>query len=183
MDDMARLVEPLIPPLRRYARALLHDRHVADDVVQDCLERVITRWHQRRRHEDTRKWVFAILHNLAMDHLRRIRPRTRDVSLDTVEDTMLAVPPVQEDQLHYGDVLRALEQLSDDQRSVVLLISVEDMSYEEAAQVLDVPTGTVTSRLARARERLLRIMRDTVMGHAGDNTRSASSHPVLRKVK
>jgi RNA polymerase sigma-70 factor (ECF subfamily) len=178
---MVRLVEPLIPALRRYARALLRDRHSADDLVQDCLERAISRWPQRRDGGDTRKWMFAILHNLAMDHLRRVRPRAGDVPLDAVDETSLAVPPSQEDHLCYGDVLRALEQLPEQQRSVVLLISVEEMSYEEAAKVLDVPTGTVTSRLARARERLLRIMRGAATDQA--EARSAGGNPALRRVK
>lgn len=180
---MVRLVEPLIPSLRRYATALLHDRHAADDLVQDCLERAVTRWHQRRDEGDTRKWVFAILHNLAMDHLRRIRPRAGDLQLDAVEEAALAVAPSQEDRLRYGDVLRALDQLPEEQRSVVLLISVEDMSYEEAAKVLGVPAGTVTSRLARAREKLLRIMRDPVGHSAGAPAGTAGNSNVLRRVK
>jgi RNA polymerase sigma-70 factor (ECF subfamily) len=180
---MMRLVEPLIPGLRRYARALLHDRSAADDVVQDCLERVVARWHQRRDDGDARKWVFAILHNLAMDQLRRARPRAGDVPLDAVDDAMLAVRPAQEDGLRYRDVLRALEQLPDEQRSVLLLVSVEDMSYEEAAKVLDIPTGTVTSRLSRAREKLLRIMRGAVTVDSRGNAPAAASRAVLRRVK
>lgn len=178
-----RLVEPLIPALRRYARALLHDRARADDLVQDCLERVIVRWGQRRNDGDTRKWVFAILHNLAMDQLRRARPRAHDVPLEAVDDAMLAVRAAQEDGLRYGDVLRALEQLPDEQRSVLLLVSVEDMTYEEAARVLDIPTGTVTSRLARAREKLLRIMRGAVTGGSRGDAPAGGNRPVLRSVK
>ncbi|ANN80647.1 RNA polymerase sigma factor [Bordetella flabilis] len=180
---MMRLVEPLIPSLRRYARALLHDRSAADDLVQDCLERVIGRWHQRRDGGDARKWVFAILHNLAMDQLRRARPRGGDVPLDAVDDAALAVRGSQEDGLHYGDVLRALEQLPEEQRSVLLLVSVEDMTYEEAAKVLDIPTGTVTSRLSRAREKLLRIMRGAVTVDPRSNAPEATGRAVLRRVK
>ncbi|ANN72133.1 RNA polymerase subunit sigma [Bordetella bronchialis] len=186
MDDMMRLVEPLIPALRRYARALLRDKSLADDLVQDCLERVIARWHQRRDVADTRKWVFAILHNLAMDHLRRARPRNADLTLDQVDDDALAVRPSQEDGLRYGDVLRALEQLPDEQRSVLLLVSVEDMTYEEAAKVLDIPTGTVTSRLARAREKLLRILHGAMTaggGRVDGQARAVPGRPVLRRVK
>lgn len=77
--DMVRQIEPLIPALRRYARALLRDRAAADDLVQDCLERAVSRWHQRRADGDTRSWIFTILHNLAMTgeaqpaHLRRMK--------------------------------------------------------------------------------------------------------------
>ena len=73
MKDMMLLVEPLIPALRRYARALLRDRSAADDLVQDCLEHAISRWHQRRPDGNARSWVFAILHNLASNQLRQIR--------------------------------------------------------------------------------------------------------------
>lgn len=70
-DDMMRLVEPLIPALRRYARALLRDAVAADDLVQDCLERVIGRWHQHRADGNARTWVFTILHNLAVNRLKQ----------------------------------------------------------------------------------------------------------------
>ena len=70
MDDMVALIEPMIPALRRYARALLRDRAAADDLVQDCLERAIGRWHQRRADGDPRTWIFTILHNLAVTRLQ-----------------------------------------------------------------------------------------------------------------
>lgn len=175
MNDMMRLVEPMIPALRRYARALLHERDLADDLVQDCLERVIARWHQRRDDGDTRKWVFAILHNLAMDRLRQNAARAAHLPLDEVSETALATRATQEDGLRYCEVLRALDELPAEQRSVLLLVSVEDMSYAEASRVLGIPTGTVMSRLARAREKLLRLMR------AGNS--APQPRPALRRVK
>src|ERR1700692_3764909 len=71
MADMANLIEPVIPALRRYARTFVRDAGAADDLVQDTLERAISRWHQRRSDGDTRTWLFTILHNLAVNHLRR----------------------------------------------------------------------------------------------------------------
>lgn len=71
MNDLVRLVEPLIPALRRYARSLLGEHAAADDLVQDTLERIITRWHQRRADGDARTWVFTILHRLAINRLRQ----------------------------------------------------------------------------------------------------------------
>jgi RNA polymerase sigma-70 factor (ECF subfamily) len=158
MTDIIAAIEPMIPSLRRYARALLRDRSAADDLVHDCLERTIARWHQRRPDGNARTWVFAILHNLAMNRLRQAARRGPHVALDDADDTALARAPAQEANLRYGDLLRALAALSDDQRAVLLLVSVEDLSYAEAARVLDVPIGTVMSRLSRARERLHRLL-------------------------
>jgi RNA polymerase sigma factor (sigma-70 family) len=158
VTDIMVLVGPLIPPLRRYAGALLHDRDAADDLVQDCLERVISHWHQRRADGDTRSWVFTILHNLAVNRMQQSARRGRHVELDDADEAAIARAPNQEDRLRHRDLLRAMETLSEDQRSVLLLVSVEDLPYAEAARVLDIPIGTVMSRLARAREKLSRAM-------------------------
>lgn len=154
MNDMMRLIEPLIPALRRYGRALLHDRTAADDLVQDCLERAITRWHQRRAEGDVRTWLFAILHNLAVNQMRRTASRGSHVPIDTADDTAVARSPDQESGLRYRELLRQVAELPQEQRSVLLLVSVEDLSYAEAAGVLGIPIGTVMSRLSRAREKL-----------------------------
>ncbi|MFC3675327.1 sigma-70 family RNA polymerase sigma factor [Ferrovibrio xuzhouensis] len=160
MSDMLHLIEPLIPALRRYARALLRERAAADDLVQDCLERAIGRWHLRRADGNVQGWLFAILHNLAINRLRQSQSRGRHIAIEDAGEAVLSQPPAQEDGLHHGDVLRALDLLPEDQRSVLLLVSVEDLSYAEAAAVLGVPVGTVMSRLARGRERLRGILED-----------------------
>lgn len=153
MDDMLHQVEPLIPALRRYARALMRDRASADDLVQDCLERAISRWHQRRD-GDLRAWLFAILHNLAVNQFRRTASRGRHVPIDETNEDSFGEAASQEQKLMYQDVLAKLARLPADQRAVLLLVAVEDLSYAEAAKVLDIPLGTVMSRLSRARERL-----------------------------
>jgi len=156
---MLQLVEPMIPKLRRYARALVREEASADDLVQDCLEKVITHWDSRHSIDDTRSWVFAILHNLAMSALRR-RTRTdgTHVPIEDIDESLLPVQGNQEDALHFRDVMGAVQALPAEQRSVLLLVSVEDLSYAEVARVLDIPIGTVMSRLSRAREKLLRLM-------------------------
>ena len=156
MDEMARLIEPMIPALRRYARSLLPDRAAADDLVQDCLERAITNWGQRRSDGSVRSWVFTILHNLAISGLRQSARRGQPMSIEDASEASAAQPPQQEDALRRADVLAALSRLPDEQRSALLLVSVEDLSYAEAAKVLGVPIGTVMSRLSRGRERLRR---------------------------
>src|ERR1700686_4588538 len=119
MKDMMGLVEPLIPSLRRYARSLLREPAAADDLVQDTLERAISRWHQRRSDGDTRTWLFTILHNLALNHLRRASRRGRQVPFDDAGESDVAVPSTQEDALRRDDILGAVGQLPNDHGSVL----------------------------------------------------------------
>ncbi|HEY8288578.1 MAG TPA: sigma-70 family RNA polymerase sigma factor [Acetobacteraceae bacterium] len=155
---MALLIEPLIPALRRYARAMTQDRSAADDLVQDCLERAISRWHQLRAGGDARAWIFTILHNLAINRLRQVQRRGRHVAIEDADDPALSRPATQEDALRQRDILQALATLSAEQRNVLLLVSIEDLSYAEAATVLGIPIGTVMSRLSRGREALRQAM-------------------------
>src|ERR1700752_4176003 len=153
MKDMLLQVEPLIPALRRYARALVRNRAAADDLVQDCLERAVSRW-QQRGDGSVRAWLFAILHNLAVDQFRKIASRGRHVTIDETSEGHLSEAASQEYRVMYQDVLNKLAKLPEEQRSVLLLVAVEDLSYADAAKVLRIPVGTVMSRLSRARERL-----------------------------
>jgi RNA polymerase sigma-70 factor (ECF subfamily) len=175
MSEMLLLVEPQIPALRRYARALTRDRAAADDLVQDCLERAISHWHQWRKEGNPRAWLFSILHNLAMHRLAKAAP-VRHVAIEDAEESALSRPAQQPDRIQHRDLLRALDQLNDAQRSVLLLVGVEDLSYAEAARILDVPIGTVMSRLSRAREKLAQIME----GNAVD---IPATQTVLRRIK
>jgi RNA polymerase sigma-70 factor (ECF subfamily) len=167
MEDMLRQVEPLIPALRRYARALVRNAAVADDLVQDCLERAIRHWYQRRE-GDPRRWLFAILHNLAVSQFRQSAARGRHVTIDETNEKEFVRNAVQEQQLMCRDALRKLAQLPSDLRAVLLLVAVEDLSYADAAKVLDVPIGTVMSRLSRARENLQREMNGTASDVSGN---------------
>ena len=153
MNDMLLQVEPLIPALRRYARALVRNAATADDLVQDCLERAVSRWHQRRD-TDARSWLFAILHNLAIDQFRRSAARGPHVAIDETSEDAFGQDAEQEQKLMVREVMEKLARLPEDQRAVLLLVAVEDLSYAEAAKVLNIPVGTVMSRLSRARERL-----------------------------
>ena len=152
MSDPGALLEPLIPALRRYAYALLRDHAAADDLVQDTLERALSRWTSRRSDGALRPWLFAILRNLHIDAHRQARRRGVQVEIDEVDHGETAAH--QEAALEARDVLATLEQLPEEQKSLLLLIGVEDFSYDEAARILGVPIGTVMSRLSRARQRL-----------------------------
>ena len=153
MDEAKRLVE-LIPRLRRYARALVGDRTTADDLVQDTLERAWAKLHLYRRGTDLRAWLFTVMHNV---HVNRIRA-TR--ATDPLDDEMpeLAQPQREPDALLIRDLDRAIGRLPADQRSVLLLVTLEEMSYDEVARTLGIPIGTVMSRLSRAREKLRAMM-------------------------
>jgi len=155
MQDMLLQVEPVIPALRRYARALVRNRANADDLVQDCLERAVSHWYQRRG-GDVRAWLFTILHNLAINQFRQSASRGRHVPIDETNEDNFGEAAAQEQKLMYQDAMNKLAKLPEDQRAVLLLVAVEDLSYAEAAKVLNIPVGTVMSRLSRARERLQR---------------------------
>jgi RNA polymerase sigma-70 factor (ECF subfamily) len=139
-----------IPRLRRYARALTGDTSRAEDLVQDTLERALSRWILWRP-GNLRAWLFTIMHNIFVNQIRSAAP------LDYRPDELvpeLSVRPEQDDGLGLRDLDKALQQLSVDQRETLLLVTLEELSYEEAAKVLGVPVGTIMSRLYRARERL-----------------------------
>lgn len=174
MDDLQQRISPMIPALRRYATALLGHRMLADDIVQDCLERVITHWNQRRKDEDTRQWVFAILHNLAVSEMRRNTRRGVHIDIDQLPPDALVTPPNQEDAVRLGELLDAVNRLPEEQRSVLLLVAVEGMSYAQTAEILGVQTGTVMSRLSRARDKLAQTL---------DGTADAPARSPLRRVK
>lgn len=164
MPDQAVLIEPHIPGLRRFACALLRgDRHSADDLVQDCLERALSRWHLLRSEGDVRGWLYTILYNRFLsDQHRRRRRGVHDALLEVTETELPGVEGGQNSALEHRDLLRAFATLPEEQRSVLVLIAVEDLSYEAAARVLGVPIGTVMSRLSRARERLRHLMNGEV---------------------
>lgn len=146
------LIVACIPSLRRYARGLTGDRERADDLVQDTLERAWSRFSRWQRRGELRAWMFGIMHNQFIDNVRA-QHRRADFQADT-ELPDIAVRATQADGLELRDLDRCLLQLPPELRAVILLVGVEQFSYREAALALDVPLGTVMSRLSRGRERL-----------------------------
>ncbi len=144
----------LIPRLRRYARALLGDRAAADDLVQDTLERAWLKLHLYQSGTNLRAWLFTVMHNV---HVNRLRGRREEESLDESMYELVASQPAT-DGLLIRDLDRAVRSLPDEQREVLLLVVLEDMSYEQTAQTLSIPIGTVMSRLSRACEKLRLIL-------------------------
>jgi len=138
-----------IPRLRRYARSLLFDAHAADDLVQTTLERALGHWHQFDQHRDILVWVIGIAHNAHMDDLRR---QSRNVSV-SLDDAGELVAPAAEPGLRL-DLMAALRRLPGEQREPLLLVTLEQLSYAECAELLHIPIGTVMSRISRGRAAL-----------------------------
>lgn len=158
--------EEHIPRLRRYAAALVRDRTRADDLVQDTLERGLRKFTLFRRGSDLRAWLFTIMHNVYVNQIRStasanaLGMQTLDVEPESLDNTAALL-----------DLSNAFQRLAPEQRELILLVSLEQLSYEETAKVLDIPIGTVMSRLSRARERLRALI-------SGEET-----EPYLRRVK
>lgn len=144
-----------IPRLRRYARALVGERHAADDLVQDTLERAINKFHLWRPGSDLRAWLFAIMHNVFVNQFRARAARPEEPIDETLEIAAAVSSP---DGLELRDLDAALARLPLEQREVLLLVGLEELSYAEASKALGIPIGTVMSRLFRGRERLRTLM-------------------------
>src|SRR3954453_20759341 len=157
MTDFARLLEAEIPRLRRYARALTRDVVRADDLVQSCLARAVAKQHLWQPGTDLRAWLFTLLHN---QHVNDVRRSVREGINVSIEDAapVLTIQPNAIDVLQLRDLEKALGQLAQEQRQVILLIGMEGMTYEDAASLLGVPIGTVRSRLSRGRDQLRNLM-------------------------
>jgi RNA polymerase sigma-70 factor (ECF subfamily) len=169
MEFSAELAGEL-PHLRRFARALCGDASLADDLVQDCVERALTKSHLYDPSRPLRAWAYAILRNIFISGLRR---SGRSAVVKTVDELVAgedAVAPDQEDRLAVGSVASALDRLSAQHREVIVLVALEELSYRDVAEILGVPLGTVMSRLSRAREHLKQLLEDR-------------GHTVLRRVK
>jgi len=151
-----RDIEAEIPRLRRYARALTRDVVIADDLVQDCLTRALGKLHLWQEGSDLRAWLFTILHNQYVNHIRRAVREGVFVGFNESEP-LLSHTPQQGKRLELRDLERAIVKLPEEQRSVVLLVGLEGMRYEEVAAVLGVPVGTIRSRLSRGREALRKL--------------------------
>ena len=160
-----------VPALRRYARVLTGDAWAADDLVQDTLERACRKWLLWRSGSNLRAWLFTLMHHLYLNQ-RRGAPPSPALDIDTLNEGLAAPPSGTDDAL---DLERCLLRLPAEQRAVLLLVALEDMPYAEAARVLQIPVGTVMSRLARARARLRELMEPVAQ--------AASQPAALRRLK
>lgn len=156
-ENKRELLIAEIPRLRRYAIALLRDRVAADDLVQDVVLRGLDRLHLWRDGTNMRTWLFTIMHNLHANDMRRLS-RTADTQPLDVAELTHGTPPEQESAVELSQLSNAISRLPLAQRQVLLLVGLEGFSYADAAKALDVPVGTVMSRLSRTREELRRTL-------------------------
>jgi RNA polymerase sigma-70 factor (ECF subfamily) len=143
-----------ITSLRRYAYVLCRNHADADDLVQEALLKAIAAAHTYRSGKDLRSWLFSILHNTFVSHKRQYARRARAARFLDSTLREVGVKPAQEARVEVRDTLNMLSRLGPDQQAALVLIAVEGMSYAEAAEALDIPLGTLMSRLARGREEL-----------------------------
>ena len=170
MPEFITELEQCIPALRRYAYSLLYKQDEADDLVQDCLERAIKKQSLWQQGSSLRAWLFTMQHNLYINQLKNISRQP----LMTAETEQLThgLEPYKSDVL-IRDIDFCMRQLPDNQRQILLLVTIEGFSYKEVGRIVDIPLGTVMSRLSRARKTLQALM----------NGETAPTQPVLRSIK
>ncbi|MCX7304632.1 MAG: RNA polymerase sigma factor [Hyphomicrobiales bacterium] len=160
MDQRRTAILAEIPRLRRYARALLRDRDSADDLVQDCLERALSRLDNWTSDENPRRWLFTIMHHLFVDQTRRTKRRAEVVMMPLEGSEAMSVPADQTESVASREIMDALQAISPDRRAALVIVGVEGFSYAEAATMLGIPAGTLMSRVARGREELRGLLDD-----------------------
>ena len=152
-QDLCEEMVVHVAGLRRYAMLLVGDPVDADDIVQDTLMRVLAQARGWREVRELKPYLFATLHNVHIEYTRRRKRTGPSIDIDDVV-SLLSSPATQHKRLELRDLAQALTKLPLEQREVVLLVGVEGMSYSEVAEAVDVPIGTVMSRLSRGREAL-----------------------------
>ncbi len=156
MDGFERELAGLLPRLRRFARSLTRDHADADDLVQLSLERALNARAQWQPGTRLDSWMYRIMKNAWIDETRSRTRRDRTFAPEEAGEGVGAdARPAVEARIEIGNVERALAQLPDEQRLAVALVLVEGLSYKEASDVLEVPMGTLTSRLVRGRQALM----------------------------
>lgn len=152
MPDFLDQIEACVPALRRYARALTRDVDLADDLVQDCLERAIRRRGLFRPQGEVRPWLFTVLINIYRNDRRAQRRHGSFLPMDEIAEP--STPAPQPGHIALAELARAMDQLPLEQKEALLLVALEGLAYGEAAAILGVPVGTLMSRLGRARAAL-----------------------------
>lgn len=163
MDDIQSRIIALLPRLRRFAFALTGDMDKADDLVQDTCERALAHLDQWKPGTKLDSWMYRIAQNLWLDQHRARKVRREQATIEEVENVAGSDGrSVAESRLTLQAVNEGISRLPPDQQVLIAMVCVEGISYKEAASILDIPIGTVMSRLARARQALFALINDPV---------------------
>ena len=147
------LLEEEVPTLRRFALHLSSDRHSAEDLVNDCVERAIRKQDMWKPGTNLRAWLFRMMRNLFISKKRRLKTSRNYIEI-AQHQTARSTPGNQADRMKMRDVGRSMRKLPTEQRQIVLLSAIRGLSYQEISESLEIPVGTVRSRLSRARSTL-----------------------------
>ena len=165
MHDFSTRLIAEVPHLRRFARGLCGDASLADDLVQDCLERSLKKQSLYDADRPLRAWLYAILRNIHVSQWRRNSQFGVMADIEDLGEQEPSVAPQQEQNLSITIITQALDKLPQQQREVLVMISLEEMSYKEAAEIIGVPIGTIMSRLSRARLALHQLLEERGTTH------------------
>lgn len=151
--DLRRQIGTLLPELRAFARFLARDRTLADDVVQDAVVRALAALHQFQPGTNLKAWLFAITRNAFYEHIRRTKREAQAVGDSLVDEE--AAPPNQDGHTAVTDLEQLIWTLPPLLREALILVGAQELTHEEAAEVCNVPVGTMKARLSRARVALV----------------------------
>ncbi len=160
-QDFSTCLIAEVPHLRRFARGLCGDASLADDLVQDCLERAIKKQHLYDTTRPLRAWLYTMLRNIFVSQWRRSSQLGIMADVDDLGNQEPSMAPQQEQNLSIALITQALDKLPHQQREILLMISLEELSYKEAADIIGVPIGTIMSRLSRARNALHHLLEES----------------------
>lgn len=144
----------VLPALRRFALTLTRSEDRANDLVQDSVERALLKAHYFKPGTNLRSWMFTLCRRLFLNKIRKNRSRGIPIELEDAPQARLSVAPHQESSMEYAEIAQCFERLPPRDRAILTMVAVEGRKYDEAAKALNVPIGTVRSRLSRARARL-----------------------------
>ncbi|EKV31523.1 ECF sigma factor [Caenispirillum salinarum AK4] len=155
--DPGKQIEAQIPDLKRYARSLARSEADANDLVQDCVERALLKWHLYKPGTNLRSWLFTMMRNVFISQKRREAVSQRYMS-QAVHDESTIARPSQMHSVYLKETVQAMEELSEQERSAVQMLGIDELSHQAAAELNSLPVGTMKSRLSRGRANLRTVL-------------------------
>jgi RNA polymerase sigma-70 factor (ECF subfamily) len=155
--DPGTQIEAQIPDLKRYARSLARSEADANDLVQDCVERALIKWHLYKPGTNLRSWLFTMMRNVFISQKRREAVSQRYMN-QAIHDESTIARPNQMHSVYLKETVKAMQELSDQERSAVQMLGIDELSHQAAAEINNLPVGTMKSRLSRGRANLRTVL-------------------------